>query len=169
MTKIEWIENKTPDWKVASVSDGGKVYQDVSVNRVNKKGETFPGFDDLKPGTELTDVTVWTSTSNKHYLFTQTKPTPGVMGSKPAWAGGGGVKAAQERKAQDIEKAQDRKEESIAYFNAMNCSINLVKGNLPMESDEDMTTIEANIDHWFKFFYRRWYNFKVEDIIDPTM
>ncbi len=164
---INWIETKSPDWKIATIDDNGVSYKDVSVNRTNKKGETFPNFDDLQAGREVTDATIWTSGTGKHYLFTKDKPTPGVMGSKPNWAGGGGVKAAQERKEAMILKAQDRKEESIAYFNALNSAISLVKGNFPMDTEEDIKALKDNVLYWRDFFFHEWSKFDPEKNTEP--
>jgi hypothetical protein len=161
--RIEWIENKNPDWKIATISHDGIITSDVSINRVGKTGEVFPDFDSLQSGRDV-EGTLWTSSAGKHYLFPEKKPTPGVMGQRPAWAKkGGGVAAAQERKEEMIIKAQDRKEESIAYFNSVNSAIELLRGNLPMETEGDIESLKQNIIYWRDFFYNEWSNFRPED------
>ena len=73
-------------------------------------------------------------------------------------AGSTGIKAAQERKAEMIEKAQDRKSESIAYFNSVNCAIalagNFFKGQ-PMP-DEDVKEFITEWRDWFLSEYRKY-------------
>ena len=68
---------------------------------------------------------------------------------------GGNIKEAQERKAQYIEKAQDRKEESIAFFNATNAAIAMVNGahTDKLLSQEDL---ELLLIQWRKFFLNQW-------------
>jgi len=106
-------------------------------------------------------------TKNGNFLNFRKAPTPGVMGERPAWIKGGGIAQAQARKEEMIYKAQDRKEESIAYFNAINASIALVKGVWPMETEEDLETYRKNIVYWRDWFYDQWSNFKPEDHSQP--
>lgn len=104
MFTIEWVENKSADWKIMTLkTPQGATTEGVSVNRVNKKGEVFPNFDNLTPGATV-DGELWQSTAGKWYLFA---PKPSPMGGRPAWAG---------KKTADIGKAMDRKEESIEKF-----------------------------------------------------
>ena len=106
--KIEWIENKSDDWKLATIADGANVTKNVSINRTNKKGEVFPDFDNLQAGREV-DGNLWESSQGKWYLFPVTKPTPGIMGNKPAY----GVAKNMERKETSISKSMDRKDNAI--------------------------------------------------------
>lgn len=82
----------------------------------------FPGFDSITfDCTVEGDITVKQSGNyTNKTLYPPKAPTGGFKG------GMGGIKAAQERKADMIEKAQDRKSESIAYFNAINTAIEFV-------------------------------------------
>ena len=116
--KVNWIEVKSPDWKIATIQDGDKVYESVSINRTSKKGETFPDFDDLQAGRETNGV-LWVSPANKNYLFPPVPtPTPGVMGTKPAWSGGG-MKAVMKEKQENIGHSMDRKENAITLAGSM--------------------------------------------------
>lgn len=76
--------------------------------------------------------------------------------------GGIGVKAAQERKADMIEKAQDRKSESIAYFNSTNCAIELV-GKLDTQSMTHQD-IEEEIIYWRDWFLAEYRKYEASDI-----
>lgn len=107
--KITWIENKTPDWRVANVTDlAGVETKDVSVNRVNKKGEVFPNWEGVTLEATI-EADLWVSTAGKAYLFAprpQNAPT------------GGGFRAQQmekavARKESFIEKTVNEKEEGI--------------------------------------------------------
>lgn len=84
MFKIINSAPKTPDWKVVSLmgADGEEI-QNVSVNRTNKKGETFPNFDDIKEGGTV-DGRLWLSPAGKQYLFAPNAPRVAKTDSSPA-------------------------------------------------------------------------------------
>lgn len=104
---ISKCEDKNADWKVVGVlTDANVAIEDVSVNRTNKKGEVFPGFDTIRAGAEV-EGTLWQSSTGKYYLF-----APDPAKAKPAGAMAG-MKAAQERKAEGIKEAQENKNMSI--------------------------------------------------------
>lgn len=146
---VDWVEAKGKDWKLATLLEGQTKLEDVSINRTSKKGETFPGFDDIGPGTE-TEGELWTSASGKKYLF---PPRAEKAGFAPR--NGSGIKAAQERKAEMIEKAQDRKTESIAYFNSINCAIELVS-KMNLLSKENIKEMIVYYRDWFLSEYRKY-------------
>jgi hypothetical protein len=106
--KVEWVENKTPEWKVATLSTSdGMREENVSVNKVNKKGEPFPNFEGITPGAEI-DGEFWKSDSGKSYLFAP-KPVPTYktfsktgMGDKLIEKKQEGIKQSQENKAEGI-------------------------------------------------------------------
>lgn len=108
--KIEWCENKSMDWKVVTLSTGGQQFENVSVNRINKKdSKVFPGFDEIQAGRDV-EGELWTSSTGKHYLF----PPKVGMGTKPAWAKkAGDITKAMETKQANITASMDRKELSI--------------------------------------------------------
>jgi hypothetical protein len=107
MTKvmIEWTENKSNDWRICTIKEGTQTITDVSVNRVNKKGETFPNFDGIIPGAEI-ECEIWKSPTGKTYMFAP-RPQSAPRG------GGAGIKVAMAEKAKAIEHSQDRKDNSI--------------------------------------------------------
>ncbi len=69
MFKIKSVAKKNEDWLVLSlVNSAGDLIENVSVNRVSKKGDLFPNFDDIKADTKI-DGRLWESDSGKQYLF----------------------------------------------------------------------------------------------------
>ena len=107
--KVEWIEVKAPDWKLATlIGEDGKQITEVSINRTSKKGEVFPSFDELASGHDV-EGELWQSTAGKWYLFPpRPQTTPGG-----ASRGQGGA-----YKAKVMEEAMARKEVSIGKFQA---------------------------------------------------
>ena len=71
----------------------------------------------------------------------------------------GGVAVAQQRKAEYIHEAQDRKEESIAFFNATNSAIAMLSF---LFKDQSATTeqLEYSIQEWRRWFLSEWKNHK---------
>lgn len=108
--KVNAVENKSNDWKIISItSEQGVVLTGVSVNRVNKKNETFPAFDQIVEGKEV-DGNLWTSGAGKNYLF-----APDIKKTYNTFqkAGPKAVEKAMDRKESFIERSQVSKEESI--------------------------------------------------------
>lgn len=140
--KIEWSENKSADWKIISIKgDDGKLTEDVSVNRVNKKGEIFPGFDEVKVGNDV-EGELWKSTSNKHYLFAPKKVS---TSSYNAPRGGGAVKAAEITR-ESVKEALDTKENSIRLSGAMRDAVLIVTTFYPnLEREENVIDKETNV------------------------
>ena len=153
--QVEWLETKNADWRMATLSEGGQQITEVSINRKNKKGEIFPNFDGITLGATI-EGELWRSPAGKAYLFAPREGTPRASGT--------GIKAAQERKAVMIEKAQDRKSESIAYFNANNCAIELVsKLDIKAMTQQDL---EEEIIHWRDWFLSEYRKYEATDATD---
>lgn len=114
--KIDWTENKNNNWKIVSLTDiSGAQFENVSINRVNNRGETFPNFDTIKPGEQI-EADLWTSDSGKKYLFAPKNLKKG---------GNTNIQAAQQRKAADIEKAQDNKEIGIKTSSTIRMAVDI--------------------------------------------
>lgn len=110
---VEWLEVKSPEWKIATLSDeNGKHIVDVSINKVNKKGIEFPDFDKILPGSKI-EGNLWQSPAGKTYLFAPDAPEKPKIASGGSFKGQSGMKAIIAQKAENIEKSQDRKEQSI--------------------------------------------------------
>lgn len=147
--KIEWLETKNPEWKVATIThpDGAKI--DVSINKVSKKGEHFPNFDTLKADDEV-EGELWQSEKGTWYLF-----PPKPVSNKPAFVGGG--MKMMEQKARNIEQAQERKAESISYFNSVNSAIALVsKFDIDNMSEAELKVKLRVWRDWFLSEYKDW-------------
>lgn len=158
--KISWVEKKNNDWIVSTVNDfNGAEFKDVSINRTNKKGEVFPNFDAIMAGHTL-EANLWTSSAGKHYLFAPDPKNASTGQNGPS--SGGGIAKAQERKAEFIKEAQERKNDSIAYFNALNSAIALVT-KLEFKS-EGQTKVD--IVYWRDWFLSEWKRYDAGDITD---
>lgn len=69
MFALKKVEKKSNDWLVVSlVNSAGDLIENVSINRISKKGDLFPNFDDIKQDTKI-DGRLWESDSGKQYLF----------------------------------------------------------------------------------------------------
>jgi hypothetical protein len=113
---VEWVESKSADWKIVSVKDiNGIAHTDVSVNRVNKSGEAFPGFEAIVVGAKF-EADLWANPAGKKYLFAPKPQGANRGGGAPRSAV---ITAAQDRKAGDIKNAQDNKERAIMVASAM--------------------------------------------------
>ena len=160
-----WVENKKDDWKVATlreVIEGGATVEDVSINKLDKKGRSFPKFDDIGPGSMIAG-NLWQNPNNQKYtLYAPDEPkaptvTAGAApNARPAPTMGGGnrgVAAAQARKAEGIEKAQDRKEAGITVAAAMRDSTliaaAIITGSPEPFTTEDFQALFVRIKKWY--------------------
>lgn len=89
--------------------------------------------------------------------YTNTTLYPPKKASSGAYrASGAGIKVAQERKAEFIEKAQDKKEESIAYFSSLNAAINLVCHHPYYRESTGEAELIQRIIGLRERFYKEW-------------
>lgn len=119
---IEWSEKKTTSTGKEKLDANLKDETGTITEHATIWGD-FPGFAEIMTGHTVEGDLV--SKQNGQFLNHTLYP----IKPKPATGTGGGMRgvaAAQERKAKFIEEAQDRKSESIAYFNATNSAIQLV-------------------------------------------
>jgi hypothetical protein len=148
--QILGCQDKSKDWKVLSIKgEDGTTLNDVSVNRVNKKNEPFPNFDEIKEG-NMVEGNHWQSGAGKSYLFAPDAPKTGYTPR-----GGTGIAKAQERKAEYIKEAQDRKSESIAYFNSINTAVAILGeiGEMSVEEYHQRLLMHRDrlIKEWLKY------------------
>ena len=156
--KIEWIETKSPDWKIATLRDeSGISFSDASINRTDKKGRIFPNFDGLMAGHTI-EANPWQNPTTKKWAI---YPEDEVkVATTSNFGGSRGVSKLMDKKAENIKEAQERKAESIAFFNSTNSAIALVNAmrnndvHIPSES-ELKVTIRAWRD-WFLKEYEDW-------------
>lgn len=118
--EIQWLERKTVsgDKNLLEVT-----VKDVSGNELSgtiwekdKEGAIFPNFSSLAAG-HFFEANAWTNPTNSKVSFYAPKPKAPQAGGRPSNAPA--IKAAQERKGQMIEEAQDRKNDAIMLSGAM--------------------------------------------------
>ena len=138
---IDWLEKKSDDWIIVhTTNENGVVTENVSINRKNQKGEVFPGFDDIAPGSTI-EGEPWTSSTGKHYIFapkpqTNKKPNMDRIIEKKQQ----GIAESQARKEQSIAQAQDR----TAWMWAKNNAAMLVAHHDVYKNNNDIIgTIES--------------------------
>lgn len=152
--KIEWIETKSPDWKVATLKDSdGLPYDDASINRTDKKGRVFPNFDNLMAGQEIEGNPWKNPTSGKWAIYPPDEQKDATTGK----FGRSGGMAMMKEKAKNIEEAQERKAESIAFFNATNSAIALVsKYQLGEMTESEIRVKIVAWRDWFLTEFNNW-------------
>ena len=134
---IFWSEKKTGnygDYIVADLVDpeGGKI-EGVSINRKSKKGDLFPGFDEILTGKDI-EGELWTSDAGKHYLFAPKKKLekPNFMKRDISKD----VEKAQERTSASVEKAQNNTSHSVRVSSTQRDAVLLAvaQGNPSIEN-----------------------------------
>lgn len=147
LLKITKVEDKTKDWKVVDCENPtGEKTIGASVNRVNKKSEVFPAFDDIKVDARL-NAELWVSPAGKAYLF-----APKATSSGGAKFNATGVSKLMEKKQEGIEKSQDKKESSIRTTSTLRMAHELalaVYEKDPMNLDTVKELI-LNLRKWYE-------------------
>ena len=151
--KVNWLEVKSPEWKVATLSDDQQQYANVSINKVNKKGEVFPGFDEITNGGTVKG-NMWQSPKGAYYLFA---PKLVVAGQSGAFKGQQ-IAKAQEKKAEYIATAQDNKNEGIKIASTISMAVNIVIATLKNETIIDESVIKGQITKWREWLLAEWDN-----------
>lgn len=149
LLKITKCTDKSNDWKIVDVeTPTGEKTVDVSVNRVNKKGEPFPDFDDIKVDHRL-NATLWVSPSGKAYLFEEKdKPQGGAKFNAT------GASKLMDKKIEAIEKSQDVKSEAIKLTTSMQLAVNLAIAEYA--NPKSLDTLETLITKYRKFILTNW-------------
>lgn len=159
--KIEWLENKTEDWKVASITDDrGSKITEVSINKTSKKGEAFPNFESLMVGMEV-EGELWQSNGGKWYLFPPKPQTPTGGANR---GNGGAFKSLQIEKAQErthahVTEAQDRKEFSIKVSSTFSQASAMALAEWQEQkriSPHTSQSIEALFIKWREWLWRNY-------------
>lgn len=154
---VEWAENKNDGWKVVSLKeivDNGRTYEDVSINKVDKKGREFPNFAAIAPGAQV-HGNMWQAPTGKYTLFAP-DPKPAAA-ARPTTTGSGprGMGAAQERKAVNIKEAQDYKGRGIQVASAMRDSTLITEAIIRSQSQaepwgfEDFKSLFEKVKRWY--------------------
>lgn len=154
---VQNVENKItstkkPYKRVTLVDGYGERTERVSI------WSDFPGYHGIEDGSEI----MGQITKSPDGKFVNLKPTAsGGYSPKPAYSGGGqsrgssyGVKAAQERKAESIEHAQDRKELSMRLAAAQRDAVLMVTTFFAKEPLPTDTELRDAINNWREWFLK---------------
>lgn len=157
--KVTWLEKKNEDWVLVSLETG---QTEVSINRKSKKGEAFPGFDSLAPGVEV-EGELWQSTAGKWYLFPPRPQTPrgGVSRASGGASKSKAIEDAQIRKAEQIDKFQSSKEESIRLAGCQRDAVlltqtmfgNNIWSDPILSEDEKRNILKKEVIKWRNWLY----------------
>lgn len=157
---VEWIEQKGPDWKVCNLkAQNGVTVADVSINRVNKKGETFPNFDAITLQATV-EGNLWKSSTGKAYLF-----APQV---KKRIFNSGVPNKLMIDKQEGIRAAQENKSESIKVSSTMRdaVAITLAQMSADIILSKDPSAIKAMVKQWRLWLWKNW-DMDVTDVSEP--
>lgn len=168
--KISWLERKTTftgkQKADATLQDSnGQTYDKVTI------WSTFPDFSNLAAGRDVEgDILVsqngkW---NNKTLVEDKTKSSP--SGSfTPNKGMSSGISKLMDKKAENIEKAQDRKHESIAYFNSLNTAIQFVSTFKDMFEINSAGDALDEVLHARDKFLVEWQKYEVGDKTDKSL
>jgi hypothetical protein len=155
---VDWVENKGADWKVATLREGvegGRTYENVSINRTKKDGTPFPKFDEIAPGATINGDIWQNPTSQKWALFPERPKTPPKSGAGPAYRGKQ-IEDAQIRKAGMVHEAQENKNLAVKTAAAMRDATMLAIAALDGSHFETIEEREDELKRAFERF-RDWY------------
>lgn len=138
-----------PFLKATLADEAGQTLDNVSI------WSDYPGFDELKTGDELSGLVEVNAQGYKN-LKTPGSPSRngGSQGSRRDTQM---VRPADTYRAEIIRMAQDRKNESIAYFNATNAAITLVS-SMPSKlmGNVNRSILKQEIEYWREWFLQEW-------------
>src|SRR6202020_1668901 len=115
--KIDWVETKKENWKVATLHEAienGQTVTDVSINRTEKDGSiAFANFDELAPGMEI-QGNLWKHPTTSRYTLYPIRQAPKNdaevvvrQGNAPSYTPRSGQAGRMAKKA---DKSGDKKE-----------------------------------------------------------
>lgn len=150
---IEWLERKrtsTGKDKIDATLSDGKNSIDVTI------WDNFPNFTGLMAGQDVEGDVV----TKQNGQYTNKTLYPVKVATTPKF-GASGVSKLMDKKAEQIEKAQERKSESIAFFNATNSAITLVS-KLGIESMSE-AQIRVSVVSWRDWFLKEYENWNAKE------
>lgn len=149
---VDWcetIKHNGKEWIKATVTDEANKKDEVSI------WPDFRSYKEIMPGITLEGV-IRIKGKYKN-LVDNINPPNFVKQVK-----GSGIQAAQERKAEMIKDAQERKNESVAYFNSLNSAIAL----LAHRPQENADKTKEFIIYWRDWFLSEWRKYESLDFRD---
>ncbi len=153
---LSWVEEKeipklnTSVLECTATDPNGNAIE-FSIWKKDKNGAEFPNFANLQVGT-VVEGNMWQNPKDGKYVLYAPKAP-----SERKFSPSGGMKMMQE-KAKNIAEAQERKSESIAYFNSVNSAIALL-GEFKGVSQQDLDVFRMNLVTWRDWFiseYEKW-------------
>lgn len=158
--KIEFIETKGTDWKIASLTDESGKTEEYHLNRKDKNNNIFSDFDKWMPGHDV-EGDPWTNSAGKRYLFPP-KPT---MQQGAARAGGFSPAKVMAQKAEGIKAAQENKDLGIMTSSTIRMAVDIsLSENNSAAMGFDGGVFKDRVLHWREWLISQWDNVK----IDPT-
>ena len=153
------VQSKGEGWKIVTAKEaieGGRTFTEVSINEKDKNtgAVVWPTFNQMAVG-DFLEADYWRSPANKQYLFAP-KPKQASTGNSSGFKGGSGVKAAQERKGEMIEKAQENKQTGIMVSAAMRDATQITIASLkeqPFPTDAEFT---YEFTKWRDWYIKKW-------------
>lgn len=148
ISKKDWQGKRLADVEVIDLTGAvikGTIWED------QKDGSKYPNFDGLTQGLQI-EVTAWTSPTAKVSFFPP-KPVKTQSGS----SGRGSINQAQEKKAQSIGLAQDRKEEGIMISSSIRMAVDIMISRMPGDN-MSVEQIKEEILKWRYWFVSNWSN-----------
>jgi hypothetical protein len=148
---IQWSEKKstsTGKEKIdATLSDGTNTIDKVTI------WDSFPNFANLMSGHEVEGDIV----TKQNGQYTNKTLYPVKVATTPKFGGSGAMSKMMDKKAENIKEAQERKAESIAYFNSVNSAIALVNGLGTEGMGEAELKVKIRVwRDWFLSEYETW-------------
>lgn len=141
MQTINWLERKDyngENYYDVTLEDGRK----ARLNEKTKKGEVYPDWENIKPGTTIDDTQLWQSDKGYWYIFPPKQ-------QKPA---GTGIKAAQERKTASIAQAQENKEWGIMTSATLRDAVLLAVA----ENQREAVDLAERVTFWRAWLIENW-------------
>lgn len=152
---IDWLEQKKTstgkDVKNATLKDE----QGVIIERVSIWGD-FPGWNDLRPGhTVMGQI----KSNAKGYKSLSPGMTSGFGGGRST-----GAVSAAKITSESVKEAQERKNDSIAYFNSLNSAIAIVvQGYTDAQIMNMAGEVKSSLISWRDWFLEEWKKYESSD------
>lgn len=151
--KIEWMEKKQISGKdiiEASLSgEGVTPAEKVTIWKTDTKGEEFPGFDEIMPG-HTVEGNLWSKPGSNFKTLYPVKEKKTGNGNFRAQL----MEKAQDRKETSIAKAQDNKEWGIKTSSTMRMAVDLAIAEIQREPNTGY--LHERIKYWREWCWNNW-------------
>lgn len=152
------FDKRKEGWAIATLREAienGATTADVSISKTDKDGGiAFPGFDSFAQGVQV-EGNLWTNPTSGRKALYPNREKKTVARTAPT-----GIKAAQERKAEFIEKAQDTKAAGIKVASAMRdatlLALEEIRGMTFEFPGEKAETLQHLVEKWKAWYLAQW-------------